>query len=220
MSRIRAMRNNGTGPKEGHGLRPELIELLSRPSAYRYEVSEVEVRQTHISAVFLAGRYAFKVKKPVNLGFLDVSTLEKREHFCQEEVRLNRRLAPDVYLGVVPVVRTPTGVQWGGEGEVVDWAVKMQRLPETATLRERLLRGELGVDLIENVARKLAAFHQAAETSEHIATLGRFEHVSRVILDIYDQAVPQLGTSVSRTVFDRLKTMAAAELGGVRTLVE
>ena len=97
-----------------------LIEALSTPTAYPYPVEAVEVRQTHISAVFLAGPNVYKVKKPVKLGFLDFSTLEKRLHFCEEEVRLNRRLAPQVYLGVVPVVRTGDRVQFEGEGEVVE----------------------------------------------------------------------------------------------------
>src|SRR5271169_361457 len=105
-----------------------LIEALSVPAAYPYSVSAVEVRQTHISAVFLVGPYAYKVKKPVNPGFLDFSTLEKRRHFCEEEVRLNRRLAPEVYLGVVPVNRTGLGVKMEGQGEAVEWAVKMKRL--------------------------------------------------------------------------------------------
>ena len=99
---------------------PCLIEALSVPAAYRYPVGAVEVRQTHISAVFLAGPYACRVKKPVNLGFLDFSTLEKRLHFCEEEVRLNRRLAPHVYLGVVPVVVIGKGLQFEGEGEGVE----------------------------------------------------------------------------------------------------
>ena len=83
----------------------QLIEALSDPSAYPEAVEAVEVHQTHISAVFLAGPLAYKIKKPVDLGFVDYSTLERRRHFCEEEVRLNRRLAPDVYLGVVPVTR-------------------------------------------------------------------------------------------------------------------
>ena len=85
----------------------QLIEALSRPAAYPYPMDQVDVRQTHISVVFLAGRYVYKIKKPVQLGFLDFSTLERRRHFCEEEVRLNRRLAPTVYLGVVPVTATP-----------------------------------------------------------------------------------------------------------------
>jgi len=99
---------------------PWLMDALSLPAAYPHPVGAVEVRQTHISVVFLAGLYAYKVKKPVDLGFLDFSTLEKRFHFCNEEVRLNRRLAPHVYLGVVPVVVIGKGLQFEGEGEVVE----------------------------------------------------------------------------------------------------
>src|SRR4051812_30577884 len=95
-----------------------LIELLSAPSAYPYPVDRVEVLQTHISVVFLAGPFVYKVKKPVNLGFLDFSTLSRRHHFCQEEVRLNRRLASRVYLGVVPVSGTERGLRLEGPGEV------------------------------------------------------------------------------------------------------
>jgi hypothetical protein len=108
---------------------PALIEALSRPEAYAHPVDAVEVHQTHISAVFLAGPFAYKIKKPVNLGSLDFSTLEKRAHFCAEEVRLNRRLAPQIYLGVIPVSPLPTGgegpgvsgYRLGGTGVVVEW---------------------------------------------------------------------------------------------------
>lgn len=108
----------------------DLIAALSQCTAFPYSVDEVEVCQTHISVVFLAGPFAYKIKKPVNPGFLNFSTLEKRRHFCNEEVRLNRRLAPDVYLGVVPVAQTPRGPRFEGEGEVIEWAVKMRRLPD------------------------------------------------------------------------------------------
>src|SRR5713101_4270491 len=89
----------------------ELIEGLSRPQAYPFPAQQIEVRHTHISVVFLAGPYAYKVKKPVNLGFLDFSTLEKRRYFCEQEVLLNRRLSPSVYLGVVAIARTSNGIQ-------------------------------------------------------------------------------------------------------------
>src|SRR5579875_450631 len=94
-----------------------LIEALSNAAAFSHPVEEVEVRHTHISVVFLAGPFAYKVKKSVNLGFLDFSSLEKRRHFCEEEVRLNRRLAPRVYLGVVPLTRVAAGVKVEGCGE-------------------------------------------------------------------------------------------------------
>ena len=197
-----------------------LIEALSTPAAYPYPVEGVEVRQTHISAVFLAGPNVYKVKKPVKPGFLDFSTLEKRRHFCEEEVRLNRRLAPQVYLGVVPVVRTGERVQFEGEGEVVEWAVKMQRLPESATVQERLRRGEVGVELVETLARRIASFHRGAEANERIAAFGRFEAVARVILDIFEQATPQVGTTVSRTVFARAKKLAEGALTKLRLLID
>src|SRR5437870_2653660 len=94
-----------------------LIEKLSEPGAYPGQVSNIEIRHTHISVVFLAGPYAYKIKKPVQFGFLDFSTLQKRHHFCHEEVRLNRRLAPDIYLGVVPVADGGTRLLMEGQGE-------------------------------------------------------------------------------------------------------
>src|SRR5882724_6558772 len=103
---------------------PLLIEALKGGAAYPYPVEDVEVCHTHISVVFLAGSYAYKIKKPINLGFLDFTTLAKRRHFCEEEVRLNRRLAADVYLGVVPVTRAGARISMDGAGETVEWAVK------------------------------------------------------------------------------------------------
>src|SRR5438093_5516935 len=126
------------------------IKELSKPTAYSYPVARVEIRHTHISLVFLAGPFAFKIKKPVDLGFLDFSTLEKRRHFCEEEVRLNRRLAPHVYLGVVAVTSEPEALAKFVEkpfanasgSDVIEWAVQMKRLPADATLECRLMRNE------------------------------------------------------------------------------
>ena len=116
----------------------ELIEALSDPSAYPGPVAAVEVRQTHISVVFLVGSLAYKIKRPVSTGFVDYGTPERRRHFCDEEVRLNRRLAPEVYLAVVPVTREGGVIRMEGTGQVVEWAVKMKRLPDAATLGSRL----------------------------------------------------------------------------------
>src|SRR5262249_9548690 len=121
----------------------QLIAALSAPSAYPSPVESVEVRQTHISIVFLAGSVAYKIKKPVDLGFVNYSTLERRRHFCEEEVRLNRRLAPNVYLDVVGVTRDNGSFRMEGTGEVIEWAVKMQRLPDSATLRAHVARADI-----------------------------------------------------------------------------
>jgi uncharacterized protein len=197
-----------------------LIDALSNPAAYSDFVQKVEVHQTHISVVFLAGSYAYKIKKPVNLGFLDFTSLEKRRHFCHEEVRLNRRLAPTVYLGVVPVSRTPTGVKIESEGEVIEWAVKMQRLPEEATLLRRLGRGEVSTEIIEGLAGKVASFHRAADGGEHVAAFGRFEIVAQNARENFDQAAPHVGTTVSRRVFERLRALNEQVLTRLQPLID
>ena len=102
----------------------QLIEDLTKPSAVPRSPAPAEVRQTHISVVFLHGDRAFKLKKPVDLGFLDYTTLEHRRRLCHAELELNRRLAPDVYLGVVPVTLEHGKAVFNGEGEIVDWAVE------------------------------------------------------------------------------------------------
>ncbi len=146
-----------------------LIEALSDPQAYPFAIDTVEIRQTHISVVFLAGRFVYKIKKPVNLGYLDFTTLDKRRHFCDEEVRLNRRLALGVYLGVVPVVRHGTSITIEGPGEVLEWAVKMERLPGDATLQNHVQRGIAGAEVLSSLARKIAAFHAQSGQGPHIA---------------------------------------------------
>ena len=197
-----------------------LIEALSDAAAYPYAVETVEVRHTHISVVFLAGPYAFKVKKPVNLGFLDFSTLERRRHFCEEEVRLNRRLAPEVYLGTVPVTLTAMGLKVEGGGEAIEWAVKMERLPEEATLQKRLLRQEVGFPLVETLARKVASFHAQAERGEHVAAFGRFDVVAGNARENFTQAASQVGNTVSRAVFERLQALTEEALAHLRPLIE
>jgi aminoglycoside phosphotransferase family enzyme/predicted kinase len=190
----------------------DLIEGLSHDTAYPSPVGAVEVRQTHISVVFLAGPFAYKIKKPVDLGFLDFSSLEKRRHFCEEEVRLNRRLAPAVYRGVVPVTRDGKAVRLGGGGEVVEWAVQMTRLPESATLRERLKRGAVGVPFVEELARRLARFHAAAEPDERIASFGRAAVAAANARENFTQSADHVGATVSPAVFDRLRTLTEVEL--------
>ncbi len=153
---------------------PEYVRALLRPDAYPSPPPDVELRQTHVSYVFLAGDVAYKTKKPVDFGFIDQVAPERREAFCHAEVRLNRRLAPDVYLGVGPIVRYPGGriaVLPHGSAvpadEVVEWCVQMRRLPDDRTLRELLPAGEAPPRVAERVVRQLIAFHEAAEVVEN-----------------------------------------------------
>ncbi|HKW39335.1 MAG TPA: AAA family ATPase [Burkholderiales bacterium] len=136
-----------------------ILAALREPRSYPRGADRVEVIETHISRVYLAGNYAYKVKKPVTLGFLDFGTLAARRFFCEEELRLNRRTAPELYLGVVPIVEAPGGVRAGGEGEPLEYAVEMRRFPQEALADGLARRGELGARQIDAIAEAIAAFH-------------------------------------------------------------
>lgn len=197
-----------------------MIEALSVADAYPTSAKTVEVRHTHISVVFLVGDYVYKIKKPVNLGFLDFSTLEKRRHFCEEEVRLNRRLAPHVYLGAVPVARSGAALKVEGEGEIAEWAVKMRRLPDESTLEHRLQRGIAGAEDVEALAAKIAAFHAQADAGPRIASFGRFDVVVANARQNFEQSTPQTGSAINSAVFERLRVRTEATLARLRNLIE
>jgi len=139
-----------------------VVRWLSRPESYPHRPDRVEQIQTHISQVFLAGAYVYKLKKPVRYDFLDFSTVDAREHACREEVRLNRRLAPDTYLDVVPITRSlGGGLHLGGRGDIVDWLVEMRRLPTELTLDALYRRGQLRPEHIDRLAATLVRFYQS-----------------------------------------------------------
>ena len=139
-----------------------IVNQLLNPQAYPHPVERVELRETHISWVFLTGDFAYKVKKPRNLGFLDFSTLKARKYFCEEELRLNRRFAPSLYLAVLPLTRNQ-GLQVDGQGEVVDYAVKMRQFDDAALLSNIAAEEGLSDILIRDLGRLLAQTHRALE---------------------------------------------------------
>jgi aminoglycoside phosphotransferase family enzyme len=163
------------------------------PTAYPHPATEVRLIQTHISYVFLAGDYAYKVKKPVNLGFLDYSTLERREHFCRREVELNRRLCPDVYPGVAPIVRTSDEIRVGGDGAAIEWCVVMRRLPEDRLLSRLLAAGRVTSEEIRAVACTLARFHATAATGGEIDAFGAPDHIRENTDENFRQLRPFAG---------------------------
>ncbi|MEJ2190671.1 MAG: adenylyl-sulfate kinase, partial [Acidobacteriota bacterium] len=120
-----------------------LVDILLQPDFYDHPVDTVRFLQTHISSVFLTGEYVYKLKKPVNFGFLDFSTVELREKYCRAEVELNRRLAPSIYLKAAPLTFDGDRLSLGGTGEVVDWVVVMRQLDDALLGLQVLERGEL-----------------------------------------------------------------------------
>ncbi|MFQ6019422.1 MAG: AAA family ATPase [Dehalococcoidia bacterium] len=151
---------------------PSLIRQLLDPRVYPHPVDRVELIQTHVSFVLLAGDYVYKVKKPVNFGFLDFSTLRRRLYYCQQEVALNRRLCPDIYLGVARITQAKGGVAVGGRGRVLEYAVHMRRLPADRMMDRLLERDAVTVGMVGRLADRLAEFHRRAETGLRIARYG------------------------------------------------
>jgi len=170
----------------------------------------MELRETHISWVFLGGDEVFKVKKPVSLGFLDFSTIEKRREACEAEVRLNRRLAPDVYRGVVPVIRDAFGQhRFGPDGNPVDWAVHMKRLPDSHRADVRLERGELTGEDIELVAGRVARFHHQCGPSALAEPYGTVEAIRFNVLENFQQTRSTIGQYLGP---DQVKELEAWQL--------
>ncbi|MFM8890188.1 MAG: AAA family ATPase, partial [Planctomycetia bacterium] len=170
---------------------PALVSRLLSPAAYPHAVREVRLVETHISWVFLTGAFAYKVKKPVDLGFLDFSTLALRERCCREEVRLNRRFAPELYLGVVPVIGPPATALVGTEGQrppdAVEWAVRMRQFDEAARLDRLLDAGGFDADACGALAAELARVHEGLETTGADAFFGSPVAVAEAIDSTFAQ---------------------------------
>lgn len=143
------------------------VDFLCRPDSYPEGSSSVELVQTHACYVFLTDRFVYKLKKPVQRAFLDFRTLAARRHDCEEETRLNRRLAPDVYLGIVPLCLSPrAGLQLGGEGEIVEWLVHMRRLPTALMLDHAIRRGAVSTAAVEAFTAVLTDYYRRSHAVE------------------------------------------------------
>src|SRR5437660_2420232 len=183
----------------------ELIRFLESTGSYRHGPSAVRTIQTHISWVFVASPFVFKVKKPVNLGFADFSTLEKRRHFCEREVELNRRLCPDVYLGVVPIFKTASRFSFNGEGEIAEYCVKMKELPRGWFLSELLTRNLVGEAEINRVLSRLHRFYQSQSPGPDIDLCGTPEKLKISTDENFAQVEPFVGKTISPAAFETVR---------------
>ena len=181
---------------------PEMVQALLDPKAYPDTSSGVEMVQTQMSFVFLAGDYVYKVKKPVNLGYLDYTTLEKRHFYCQREVELNQRLCPDTYLGVVPITRDKGDILLEGKGEVIEYAVKMRHLPQEAMLNVLLANNQVSVAMVTRVAQRLVEFHQKAEI---ISGFGDIDTITQNTEENFDQTIQYIGNTISQEKYRHIR---------------
>lgn len=188
---------------------PEFIEALRSPSIYDHPTGDIALVQTHISYVLLAGDYVYKLKKPVNFGFLDFSTLEKRKACCEQELLLNRRLCPDIYLELVTVNKSGEKYSLGGDGEVVEYAVKMARMPEEAMMIKVIEAGELSEQHLDSLVEVLVPFYEKAERGGEIDSFGSAKGVAVNVLENFEQTegfIDQGG--LSREQFDTISAYA------------
>jgi len=183
-----------------------MIDDLLNPTSLPDRTERVSLIQTHISIVFLADEFVYKIKKPVNFGFLDFSTLKKRRHYCNQEILLNRRLSRDIYLGILPIIHDGKHYRMGtGEGRIVEYAVKMKRLPDEMLMKSIYLRGELSIGQLERIAEVLARFHLTARNSPDIDAYGEPEIFKVNTDENFAQTEKYIGITIQKKCFDELK---------------
>ncbi|WP_227546025.1 bifunctional aminoglycoside phosphotransferase/ATP-binding protein [Marinobacter fonticola] len=196
----------------------ELIDALQDPARYDHPVDDFKVLETHISWVILTGPYAYKIKKPIDFGFLDFSTLERRKHFCEEEIRLNQRLAPDVYVDVLPISGSEGDPKIGDVAEPIDYAIRMRQFDQANMLDGIQERGELTREMMTSLARQVADFHKDLPRVAEDKPLGTPEAVYAAMQENFDQIRPLLEDAAllqqvdaleawTRTTFERMQDM-------------
>ena len=183
----------------------ELLAFLLDARSYPHRPRQVRLKQTHSSYVLLAAPYAYKIKKPVNFGFLDFSTLEKRRYFSEREVELNRRLCPDVHLGVVPISLRAGRLTFGPGDEIVEYAVKMRQLEDRYFFLRLLKKDQIGTKDLDRIVSVLKAFYEAQKPTEEIAAWGRIESLKISTDENFRQTEDFIGFTISRPAFETIR---------------
>ncbi len=196
-----------------------LIAALQNPALYPHPIDQFEVIETHISWVLLTGPYAYKIKKPVDFGFLDFTELKAREHFCREELRLNQRLAPDLYLEVLPLCGSAEAPQIDGAGPVIEYALKMRQFPQDQLLGAVQARGELSDAHIDALAEQIAHFHLDAPRVPPTHELGTPEAVMAPVRQNFEQIRPLLSDNTDLQQLDALQAWAEASFTRLEPLL-
>ncbi len=182
----------------------QIVEALMKPETYDENPGHIELVQTHISFVFLTCSFAYKVKKAVNLGFLDFTTLEKRRFFCEKELNLNRRLCEGLYLEVVPINKSSI-IKIKGDGEIVEYAVKMKRISQERMLSNLLEEKKVDKELIDSIAKIIADFHSKAETNREISEFGSTAIIETNWKENYEQTEEFVGKTITAEDFKAIR---------------
>lgn len=197
-----------------------LIAALQNPALFAHPVKEFQVIETHISWVLLTGEYAYKIKKPMNFGFLDFTELSGRAHFCAEELRLNQRLTDDLYLEVLPITGSVEAPQLGGDGAPIEYALKMRQFPQNQMLSTLQANGELTAAHIDQMARQIAQFHLAAPKVAVEHPLGTPDSVMAPVEQNFEQIRPFLSDKADLVQLDALQAWARSNFDRLHGLFE
>jgi uncharacterized protein len=190
-----------------------LRQTLQDPTLYPEPTASVEVRETHISLVFLTDDYAYKIKKPVNLGFLDFSTIDRRRFYCEQELILNRRLSSGVYLGIVTLRGEDQHYTFGERGQVIEYALKMRRLPADRSLEVLLQHDEVTPEMIQGIAQRLAVFHAEHALPKGSESFGTLEQVRADWEENFAQTADAIGRSLSRSTYTAIEQAVTRFMG-------
>ncbi len=185
---------------------PSLQKALLRPELYPDHPRSVKFIETHISLLFLTGNYVYKVKKPVDFGFLDFTTLEKRKFFCEQEVKLNRRLSPTIYLGVVKIAKEGNLIILDDRGELLEYAVQMRQIPEEFLMDKLLEKKQVTPKMIEAISQKLVKFYFVAETNDLIKSFAKPERVKQDTDENFEQTKKYIGRTIPGEVYEEVKS--------------
>lgn len=196
-----------------------LILAMQNPELYDHPVKDFQIIETHISQVILTGDYAYKIKKPMDFGFLDFSTLARRKHFCQEELRLNRRLAEKLYLEVLPITGTPESPVLGGDGEAFEYAIKMRQFDQGQLFDRLQEQGELAPELLTDLAQQVAAFHEQLPPVPDDKPLGTPEAVLAAMQENFDQIRPLIDEPDLLVQLDNLQAWTESTFERHRNLI-
>lgn len=195
------MANHHMAPAQQPLTQEELLAFLCDPASYPHQPSSLELRQTHASYVLLVPPFVYKVKKPVDLGFLDFSTLERRRYFCEREVELNRRLCPDLYLGVVPISRSGAGLVFGVGDEIVEYAIQMHQMSADGFLSWRLSQGLVGTADIDRIVDQLQRFYTAQTPTPEIEEWGTIAQIRVNIDENFAQTAKYIGQTITQAAY-------------------
>lgn len=185
---------------------PPVIQEMLKPGFYPHPVQEpIKLMQTHVSYILLTGNYAYKLKKAVNFGFLDYSTLELREHFCRQELEMNKRGAAEIYLEVLPITQTDNKVELGGSGTTVEYTLKMCQFPQDNLLINLFNQGKLTEKMVEELGKLVAQFHSKCPTNDYVLSFGEVAKVRQAFDENYEQTAKYIGLAQTQEQFEATK---------------